>query len=407
LALTLVVFFSLGFVENPCANFVQAATEINSFIITSETTWTKANSPYELKGPVAIGKGATLTIEPGVQVFFNGYCLQVNGTLVAMGNSNEPVSFIAGEGHTNEIVFMPSSTSWDECSGTGSIIENANIPSTSFKITINGVSPKIASCIGQAMITINGGSPQIDHNQFYGHITSISVIDGEPIISSNYLSDFEIIVQGGSPFIIDNVVAGSRIMKGGDLAGYGGNCIEAFGGNPYIANNNISNCAVAIQIGGGIILNNTISGCSKGVLVVGSFSPLIVYNNIRGYSQSVVLSEGANQDVNATFNWWGTTDTALIDQAIYDFNDNFNLGKVNYAPCLMELNPQAMPASVAPSSTPTASVSASESPTVTSNQSVSGDSVLFGSDWMGIALVAALAVVVLLVFVVVFLRRRR
>ncbi len=49
----------------------------------------------------------------------------------------------------------------------------------------------------------------------------------------------------------------------------------------------------------------------------------------------------------------------------------------------------------------------SQDPTAMPNQPVSGDSVLWGLDWMGIAIVALLAaVVVLLVFVVVFLRRR-
>jgi len=58
---------------------VQADTNVTG-IITSDTTWTKANSPYSLTGPVAVNSGITLTIEAGVQVYFNTYYLQVNGS---------------------------------------------------------------------------------------------------------------------------------------------------------------------------------------------------------------------------------------------------------------------------------------------------------------------------------------
>ena len=44
----------------------------------------------------------------------------------------------------------------------------------------------------------------------------------------------------------------------------------------------------------------------------------------------------------------GTTDIAEIDQKIWDYNDDFNLGKVNYVPFLTAANPQAMPDPNAP-----------------------------------------------------------
>ena len=36
--------------------------------------------------------------------------------------------------------------------------------------------------------------------------------------------------------------------------------------------------------------------------------------------------------VDATNNWWGTTDEAVIDQFIYDYNDDLNTLKVVYEP---------------------------------------------------------------------------
>lgn len=44
--------------------------------------------------------------------------------------------------------------------------------------------------------------------------------------------------------------------------------------------------------------------------------------------------EHTKVDINASYNWWGTTDTAIIEDNIYDFNEDFRLGKVIYQPIL-------------------------------------------------------------------------
>ena len=68
-------------------------TNVNG-IINSDTTWIKANSPYNLTVPVTVSPGVTLTIEPGTIVDANylNY-LQINGTINARGTTNEPINF--------------------------------------------------------------------------------------------------------------------------------------------------------------------------------------------------------------------------------------------------------------------------------------------------------------------------
>ena len=63
---------------------VHAFTPVSG-TLTSDVTWTKANSPYNFTGTVFVASGVTLTIEPGVTVNLGNYFLHVNGTLIAKG----------------------------------------------------------------------------------------------------------------------------------------------------------------------------------------------------------------------------------------------------------------------------------------------------------------------------------
>jgi len=112
-------------------NKVKATTSINSSIITSDTTWTKANSPYSLTGPVKVNNGVTLTIAAGATVNLNGYYIRVEGTLVARGTSSDKIYINGGDDISSEtgIHFWSACTSWNEQTGLGCIIENANFNS--------------------------------------------------------------------------------------------------------------------------------------------------------------------------------------------------------------------------------------------------------------------------------------
>lgn len=67
--------------------------------IDADTTWTLAGSPYIVTSPVLVMEGVTLTIEPGVTVKFASHkALQVAGELIAMGTSNQPITFTSNVG---------------------------------------------------------------------------------------------------------------------------------------------------------------------------------------------------------------------------------------------------------------------------------------------------------------------
>jgi hypothetical protein len=387
----------LAFAASSHSSTVQAATEVNG-IINSGTTWTKANSPYVLTGNVLVNKGVTLTIEAGVTVNFVGYYIEVNGTLVAKGVSSNPINFTGGVYGVGNIIFTQYSTGWNQQTNSGSILENVNGAAAN----VTGASPKITN--GRfGLLSIHGGSPIISYNEGY----EVDVYAGTPLILGNNFNDFiagnvgQINLHGGSPTISNNTISGKLItINGGDntiyapdygiylngnnidayianniISSYGVAGINALSGTTTIERNYINNSQSGISVLGNanlIIQNNTIVNNDRGISATSPSNLTITYNNIENNTLNLFLGStvigGANPaDINAANNWWGTTDTSVIDEKIYDYNDDFNLGKVNYTPFLTEANTQAVPDPNAPLPT-TPAQTPSTSPTPTPSQ---------------------------------------
>jgi hypothetical protein len=89
-------------------------------------------------------------------------------------------------------------------------------------------------------------------------------------------------------------------------------------------------------VSGGTVQNNTVINNQVGVY---SGFQTLNFNNIYGNTLNVNYT--LTTDANATLNWWGTTDTAAIAASIHDYNDDFLLGRANYAPFLDAPNTEA------------------------------------------------------------------
>jgi parallel beta-helix repeat protein len=62
--------------------------------LTGNITWTLANSPYVVVGNTTLAKGATLTIEPGVEVRVRGgLSVAIKGTFSAIGTQQQHITF--------------------------------------------------------------------------------------------------------------------------------------------------------------------------------------------------------------------------------------------------------------------------------------------------------------------------
>jgi len=256
-------------------------------------------------------------IEPGVTVNLGGNYIQVNGTLKAKGTANDKIYF--NEGGNPAIFFANSSSDWNEATAGGSIIENAIINRAD--IEIDNASVKISNNIFNCRISTFGGLPLILNNIFKGG-NGIVLYHSNETISGNVFSDTsQAIYVGGrncAPLIEKNLI----VSNGIGIIVPSSSCTFS----PIIRNNTIANNTEAIGIAGG-----------------GNPTPTIMFNNIYGSSDYNFRLADMKNNITATQNWWGTTDTQAISQKIYDYRKDFNIGNVTFVPFLTEPNPQAMP----------------------------------------------------------------
>ncbi len=400
LLVSCIVFSSYGAVE--------AATNVNG-TISIDTNWTKANSPYDLSGPILISNGVNLTIEQGVIVNLNGYSLEVYGALLARGSATEKVQFNGGA-----ISF--SSTSKDSLIDSavlsGSILVRNSSPTITYSsinnLTVDGGSPNICYNTISGKVNINSGSPSICNNDINGtfDITGgaplvnaniidarIVVKDGTAVISGNKISDGIHADSRGGPLTIKNNLIYSKsgftvILIMGIHADISENII--FGNNATgirvflkvssaaVTNNQIYDCGTGlysdagataddIQIVGNLVINNTvgmsvwtvgnvhdntIAENSIGLTCAGFKELIVTHNNFQNNTKYNVKILHL-QDLNAPDNWWGTTDASAIDQSMYDKKNEELLGRVNYIPFLTSpnTNSPSIPATPTPKST--------------------------------------------------------
>jgi hypothetical protein len=383
---------------------VRADTNVSG-IITSDTTWTKSNSPYNLTGNVLIESGVTLTVEADATVNFNEYFIRVNGSLIiqpgvtldmrtvvgggsiqvnglltARGTGTDPIHVIGGTYYYawiapptySSIVFSQYSTPWSEQTGSGCIIENVVLNST--YISVNN-SPKITenTFLDGGGVTVSGGSPEILNNNISGRI---EINGGSPTIANNYIEYGQIFYysdysgEGEYVTIIGNVVSHAMGQSSNTAIWLLGGSYGGYGGQAVVERNLIVNSAIGIDvfnpntdhIGTSIsIRNNTIINNTVGLSIMDECTLTITGNNIYDNPTSVRLSQ-VSTDFDATYNWWGTTDSQAISQSIVDFEDDFDLGKVTFVPFLSEPNPEAPDATYVPTTPPLPA--ASPTPTI-------------------------------------------
>ena len=369
-------------------NSVQATGTTLPSIISSDTTLTQNGSPYSLVGPTRVNSGVTLTLEAGSRLNIGTYYLQVEGTLRSKGTSVNPAEIVStlGTDMGSPVGYINFTDSCTNClientitTQTRIYIGNANVKINSNTINFqgspsmdnaaiflnNGVTTITNNNINAAIMTrggsstisgntitggmgLYGGSLSVTNNNVSGTGTYIMFAKDEYrlyntiavrnncslIISNNKVtgsigvgeySGLATItnnavtgVIGGSSGLGEIVITNNKVLSG----------ISTYGSNVTIQGNQVSGSGKAgISISGDAVIKyNSISGFNASILI-NSGSPTIKNNNIQNWTINCIKNLAAN-DVDASSNWWGTTDTQAITQSIYDQKYDFNLGKV-------------------------------------------------------------------------------
>ena len=297
--------------------------------LASDTTWT--NDRIYIANNVTVDTGVTLTIQPGTVIKFNtGKALVVKGTLIADGTPTQPIQFTSNaaspapgdwgatyNGNTGGIVFASTSIPAQFDGGgiyvSGSIIRNAVIE-YSKGLALQSAAPFIDSNLIQQN---NGSDGAIFYNGYGGA--------SQPIISHNriiYNTGTVVNVQQGHATVRQNLIANNS-------------------GGLYVSD---SQTVISNTITGN---TGTFCGSVSGVICFAftNSSTRLTGNNIYGNSATydVAMRFDATQSVNATNNYWGTTDDAAIRARIYDNEDDLNVGTVNFTPFLNTPDPTAPP----------------------------------------------------------------
>ncbi len=337
-----------------------------SGLITSNTTWSQNGSPYIVVGNILIDQGKTLTIEPGVQVKFDGlYYIYSDGTLIAQGTLIDSILFTSNN-------ITPKEGNWIgikfRSTDTNSIIKYSNIEFAQSAIIIDGSSPKISNSMiknntNGIYINWNNGYPIIENNVIshnsnagiYGGTCGRTNIIGNEISYNNYgiytntydynLNNNNIIYNsegvyfdlGGEGYI--NEMNGNSILynsvNGIYFKGYPISISSPFSNNIIKSNGNGIYCK-DFQ---GIITNNVISNNEIGIWNAQGTKPSNLLINLNCFNNKTLnLKQLRTDNINATDNWWGTTDSIIIASLIYDFYDDFDLGKVLIFPILNTSN---------------------------------------------------------------------
>jgi hypothetical protein len=332
---------------------------------------------------------------------------------------------------------MASSTAWNEQSGSGGIIEYAVMNRTgvtaisSIKFAHNQLSgggisaasgsPVISDNLIEAGFSVGGGSPIIANNIINGYIwvDSSSNIDS-PVIAGNYISNINpeypyataagIAVLGASYSNIGQILIEKNVITGSSIG------IDLI----YRESHDVIK-PITIRY-------NTIQSNDVCIQIAGKFAPTITNNNFYSNHTCIKLAS-ASRDVSAGQNYWGTADSSAIPALIYDYYDDFNLGKVVYTPILTSpdstapdptkpipkvdvpsatANPTATtsPTKSTPTQSPTTNPSNPQS-TPTNNSPSAHPQDPVGDDWTTIVIIALLALVAVLLAVNILYMRRR
>ncbi|MBL7190260.1 right-handed parallel beta-helix repeat-containing protein [bacterium] len=156
--------------------------------------WSYSEEPYIVYGDISVNAGTTLTIEPGVRVWFMGDLInfEIQGTLIAEGTETIHISFTP---------YLPTYTSWQYLYFNGFFANNSSLRWCDFSQGIRGVT------LDQASISIAHCTfTDCQWQGFYSNNSSFTFDSCTVQYCGSGAGSSGIVAKNGSPHIRGNIV---------------------------------------------------------------------------------------------------------------------------------------------------------------------------------------------------------
>ncbi len=287
-------------------------TEIGG-IISEDTTFTLADSPFDVTSSLVVNEDVTLIIEPGVILRFSeNTLLLVNGELIAKGTVSQHIVFTSFASNWLQIKFSniakPAIYDVNFNFISGSIMEFCIVENTigavlQSNLSIVDIAPiatepqpvVVNTPTTEDLGAIRGVSPPFINNCIIRN-NKIGIVifrSNIPVkISNNIMTKNEIISIYGE-------ASSDFQITGNIIEGNGG--IEIEGDDITIADNSITKCEAAIEIRSSsrdraTINNNTISNNRDGVILNRTGKAIISGNIIKGNVDRGIIAQDFDFD---------------------------------------------------------------------------------------------------------------
>lgn len=285
-------------------NIYPAGTQVSGDVT---GTWTLQNSPYLVTGHITVPANQSLTIEPGVEVIFQGHYkfnVSTNATLTAVGTEQDSILFTASNPTTGwwgiRFSYANSLSQIKYC-----LIEYgyANTPDNfGGGVYINSCSPTIKNCLIQyCKSTGHGGGI---------YCSNSSTFIGENSIRNNYAGYETPGSHGGGGIYCNNcnnLIISDNVIRDNEAYGYGGYSYTTGAITISGSNNNIINNLVEDNQGHGA---NTTYG---GITCSGQLS--IINNTICNNDLYGIIVTGGNIEIKNCILWYNYNNSTIDVQS--------------------------------------------------------------------------------------------